>query len=73
MTDRDPWQAFADLSAEEQERVYRSVRDRRMGSRAQTRAMSDAEIRDLADLLELIEQQRARRRLGNVLKTFLPR
>lgn len=74
MDTRNPWQIYEELSSDDEERVYKAVRARRMAPRAQSRLiMNDIEVNDLADLLEVLEQERKQRRLGHVLVTFLPK
>ncbi len=72
MDDRDPWRVNEELSLDDKERVYKAVRARRMAPRVQSHRMNDTEVIELADLLEVLEQDRKQRRLGHVLVNFLP-
>lgn len=72
MDDRDPWQIYEELSSDDKEQVYKAVRAHRMAPPAQSHRMNEAEAKEIADLLEVLEQERKQRRLGRVLLKFLP-
>lgn len=68
----EPWQTFDGLSDAEQERVYESIKQRRMVGYAGGQHVSADEIDALDALMRLVKQERDRRGYAGLLEDYLP-